>query len=94
MAVRIPNCDVMDSVRNHCIGGGDNGSGHTTDAHKDVEVEIAVHAFLGVRMGHCNQRVSNEHLCLLPSFSCSESCYAQEVVSTAIAKKTGGEWTM
>lgn len=71
---------MEDSVRNHCIEGGDNGSGHTTDVRKDVEVEIA--ELLGVRMEHCNQRISIEHLCSLPSFSCSESCCVQEVVST------------
>lgn len=84
---RIPSCDVTNSGRNRCIdGGGGNGNEHKTEAHKDVEVEIAVHAFLGVRTGHCNQHFSNGHLCLLPSF-CWESYCVQEVVSTVMDKK-------
>ena len=75
----------MNSGYNCCIDGGDNDSGHTMDAHKDVEVENAVHAFLDVHMGHCNRCCSNGRFCSLPSF-CWESCCAQEDVSTVILK--------
>lgn len=87
---RIPNCDVVDSGHSRCTDVGGNGSGHTADVHKDVEGGNAVHAFHGVRMGHCNQPYSNERLCLLPSF-CWESYCVQEVVSTAIEKMIRAE---
>lgn len=66
--LRIPNADATSSCHIHCIDAGDIGSDHMIDAHMDVEVENAAHAFLDVHMEHCNRRCSNERLCSLPLF--------------------------